>query len=109
NWNYLASEPNYQYVRQMQQKNLIVPIVGDFAGPKALRAIGRYLQEHGATVGAFYVSNVEEYIQSPRTMWSAYCQNIKALPSTSSSTFIRFGRGGRGSFLGAMRPFSQAC
>jgi len=39
NRNFLASDANYQFVRDMQKKNLIVPIVGDFAGPKALRAI----------------------------------------------------------------------
>ena len=31
-----------------ESRNLIVPIVGDFAGPKALRAVGAYLREHGA-------------------------------------------------------------
>lgn len=105
NWNFLASEPNYQFVRQMQQKNLIIPIVGDFAGPKAIRSVARYVQDHGATVSAFYVSNVEEYIMSPATVWTAYCKNLATLPVNASSTFIRFGRGGRGSFLNAMQPF----
>jgi len=109
NRNFLAAESNYQFVREMQQKNLIVPVVGDFAGPKALRAIARYVQQHGAEITAFYVSNVEEYIQSPRQMWTAYCSNIAALPINASSTFIRFGRGGRGSFLGSMRPFAASC
>ena len=40
----------------------IVPIVGNFAGPKALRAVGAYLTAHGATVTAFYTSNVEQYL-----------------------------------------------
>jgi hypothetical protein len=109
NRNFLVSESNFQFVRQMQQKNLIIPIVGDFAGPKAIRAVGRYLQDHNATVTAFYVSNVEEYISSPRSVWSAYCRNIAALPLNASSTFIRFGRGGRGSFLGPMQPFINTC
>jgi hypothetical protein len=109
NRNFLASESNYQFVRGMQQKNLIIPVVGDFAGPKALRGIARYLQQHTAEVGAFYVSNVEEYIQSPRQTWAAYCRNIAALPINASSTFIRFGRGGRGSFLGPMQGFAVSC
>jgi len=109
NRNFLAAESNYQFVRQMQQKNMIIPVVGDFAGPKALRAIARYLQEHAAEVTAFYVSNVEEYIQFPPQTWAAYCRNIAALPINASSTFIRFGRGGRGSFLGPMRPFAASC
>lgn len=109
NWNYLTSEPNFQFVRQMQQKNLIVPVVGDFAGPKAIRAIAKYLLDHSAVVSAFYVSNVEEYIASPASVWSAYCRNIATLPLNASSTFIRFGRSGRGSFLGAMQPFIKGC
>jgi hypothetical protein len=109
NWNFLTSEQNFQFVRQMQQKNLIVPVVGNFAGPKAIRAVAKYLHDHSAVVSAFYVSNVEEYIASPRSVWSAYCRNIATLPLNASSTFIRFGRAGRGSFLGAMQPFAKGC
>src|SRR5262245_35661905 len=109
NRNFLASESNYQFVREMQQKNLIVPVVGDFAGPKALRSIASYVQERKAEVTAFYVSNVEEYIQYPPQTWRAYCRNIAALPVNASSTFIRFGRGGRGSFLGAIPSFAASC
>jgi len=109
NRNFLASEPNYQFVREMQLKNLIVPVVGDFAGPKTLRAVARYLQEHSAEVSVFYVSNVEEYIQSPAKTWTSYCRNIAALPINATSMFIRFGRGGRGSFLGPMPSFAASC
>jgi hypothetical protein len=109
NRNFLASDSNYQFVRQMQQKNLIVPVVGDFAGPKAMRAVAGYVREHGAEVTAFYVSNVEEYIASPRSVWTSYCRNIASLPMNPTSTFIRFGRGGRGSFLGPMMSFTRNC
>ena len=93
----------------MQLKNLIVPIVGDFAGPKAMRTVATYVREHQAEVTAFYVSNVEEYIASPQSAWKSYCRNIAALPLNQTSTFIRFGRGGRGSYLGAMLPFTRNC
>jgi hypothetical protein len=109
NRNFLASESDFQFVRQMQQKNLIIPVVGDFAGPKAIRAVARYIKDHNAQVTAFYVSNVEEYISSPRSVWSAYCGNLATLPINTSSTFIRFGRGGRGSFLGSMPSFIRSC
>ena len=109
NRNFLASEASYQFVREMQQMNLVIPVVGDFAGPKALRSIARYLQQHASDVTAFYVSNVEEYIQSPASTWAAYCHNINALPVNTSSTFIRFGRGGRGSYLGPMQGFAASC
>ncbi|HLQ78225.1 MAG TPA: hypothetical protein VK210_12775 [Terriglobia bacterium] len=90
NWSFLASSENYNRVRAMQQKNLIVPIVGDFAGPKALRAVGQYLKQHGAVVSAFYISNVEDYIGG---VWPNYMANIAALPLDNSSTFIRWSPG----------------
>jgi hypothetical protein len=109
NRNFLASDTNYQFVRQLHQKNLIVPVVGDFAGPKALRAVATYIRDHNAFVAAFYVSNVEEYISSPRSIWSAYCRNLAALPVNPTSTFIRFGRGGRGSWIAPMPSFIRTC
>jgi hypothetical protein len=109
NRNFLASETNYQFVRQMHQKNLIVPVVGDFAGSKALRAVASYIRDHNAQVTAFYVSNVEEYISSPRSVWTAYCRNLSLLPVGATSTFIRFGRSGRGSWIAAMPSFIRSC
>jgi hypothetical protein len=89
NWAYLATEESFQYVRQMQQLNLIVPLVGDFAGPKSIRGVSRYLKEHNATVAAFYISNVEAYLQSGTT-WNDFYANVGTLPVDSSSMFIRF-------------------
>jgi hypothetical protein len=86
NWSYLAARENYDRVRAMHQKNLIVPLVGDFAGPKAIRATGQYLTDHGTTVSAFYISNVEDYIRA----WPQYTGNIASLPIDSSSVLIRW-------------------
>jgi hypothetical protein len=89
NWSYLASEENFRVVREMHRKNLIVPLVGDFSGPKAIRTVGKYLSDHHATVSAFYLSNVEMYIlASPQ--WKSFCRNVAALPMDQSSVFIRF-------------------
>jgi hypothetical protein len=85
---FLATEAAYQYVRQMHLKNLVIPVVGDFTGPKALRSIGRYLTEHNTQLTAFYVSNVETYLQRANTTGLFY-QNAATLPSTSSSVLIR--------------------
>jgi hypothetical protein len=109
NKNFLATDANYQFVRQMHQKNLIIPIVGDFAGPKAMRAVAGYIRDRGAEVKVFYVSNVEEYISSPRSVWAAYCRNLATLPISPVGTFIRFGRGGRGSWLDPMPSFIKNC
>jgi len=89
NRSFLASEENFRFVKEMQRKNLIVPLVGDFAGPKAIRTVARYLNDHQAMVSAFYLSNVEMYLlASPQ--WKSFCANVAALPVDQSSTFIRF-------------------
>jgi hypothetical protein len=87
---YLASDEAFTYVKNLEAKNVIVPIVGNFAGPKALRTIGRYLSEHGAVVGAFYVSNVEQYLERDGT-WTTFCANVASLPIDAASIFIRPG------------------
>jgi len=84
---FLATEENYLYVREMQRKNLIVPLVGDFAGPAVIRNVGRYLTEHKATVGVFYISNVETYLSDPQKQ--TFYENVATLPVDSSSMFIR--------------------
>ena len=90
---FLASEDNFARVKAMESRNLIVPVVGDFAGRKALRAIGAWLKARGATVSVFYVSNVEQYLQQ-NGVWPAFCANVAALPLDRSSIFIRPNRGG---------------
>ena len=87
NWAYLASEENYRFIREMQQKNLIVPVVGDFGGPKAIKAIGSYLTSHGAMTRLFYLSNVEDYLQAS---WPNYLSNLAALPQDDTTLLIRF-------------------
>jgi len=88
NWSYLSTEEGYQFVRQMQRTNSVIPVVGDFAGPKALRVVGRYLREHDSTVSVFYVSNVEQYLTPGEKLQSFY-ENVSMLPLNASSTFIR--------------------
>ena len=100
NRSYLATEENYLLVREMQKKNLIVPLVGDFGGPKTIRAIAQYLKDHDATVTAFYLSNVEQYLFNDYKSDDFY-ENVAALPLDSRSTFIRsFSGGGFGGGFG---------
>jgi len=91
---YLATDDAFAYVKTLESKNLVVPIVGDFGGPRALRALGGYLKSHAMTVSAFYVSNVEQYLRVER-VWGSFCGNAARLPIDDASTFIRAGRGGR--------------
>ena len=87
-FSYLASEDKFRFLKELQSKNLVIPLVGNFSGPKALRAIGTYLKARGATVTAFYVSNVESYLRRDGS-WPVFCANVATLPLDASSVFIR--------------------
>jgi len=94
---YLATEENYRFLKDLESRNLVVPVVGDFGGPKAIRAIAGYLKTNGATVTAFYLSNVEQYLYQDGK-WNAFCRNVATLPLDNSSTFIRSESGAAGGF-----------
>lgn len=104
NRGFLGSEASYRVVREMQQRNLIVPVVGDFGGPKALSTVGAWIRERGARVNVFYTSNVEQYLFQSDA-WSRFYTNVGTMPLDSSSRFIRsatgrgFGSAGQGGFL----------
>ena len=87
NRGFLANEQHYGVVRQLQLRNLIVPVVGDFAGPKALRAVGDFLRAYGAVASAIYTSNVEQYLFREPHKWRQYYDNVATLPIDSTSTF----------------------
>jgi len=103
---FLASEENFTLVKTMESRNLIVPVVGDFAGTKALRAIGTWLKARGATVSVFYVSNVEQYLEQ-NGVWPAFCANVATLPLGRSSIFIRPNR--FGSSFSSIAADTAAC
>ena len=90
---YLSSEELFRVVKDLEARNLIVPVVGNFAGPKAIRAVGRYLKQKDTIVSAFYLSNVEQYLKQDN-VWDAFCANAATLPVDGTSLFIRSGRFG---------------
>ncbi|HYR87371.1 MAG TPA: hypothetical protein VE422_25025 [Terriglobia bacterium] len=91
---YLANEENFAFLKNMQAKNLVIPVIGNFGGPKAIRAVASYLKGIDATVSAFYLSNVEQYLRQDGIL-RYFCANAAALPLDQTSTFIRSVRGGR--------------
>jgi hypothetical protein len=94
NWSYLASDAAFAFVKQLEARNLLVPVIGNFAGNKALRAVGAWLAARRATVSTFYLSNVEQYLYMDG-LWNAFCGNVAALPLDETSTFIRSVRSGQ--------------
>ena len=89
---YLANEENFSFLKELESKNLLVPVVGDFGGSKALREVGKYLKSIDATVSAFYLSNVEQYLIMDGK-WDAFCGSAASLPLDDASAFIRSGNG----------------
>src|SRR5262249_55578286 len=85
---FLATEDRFSFVKNLQARNLIVPIVGNFAGPTALAGVARYLKQRGALVSAFYLSNVEEYLRRDG-LWLDFCGNVTALPVDATTSYIR--------------------
>jgi hypothetical protein len=91
-----------------------VPVVGNFAGPTALRAVGAYIREHGATVAAMYLSNVEQYLRQDG-IWNIFCANVASMPLDDRSMFIRSANSGAGggsglaNSLGSMKEETRGC
>jgi hypothetical protein len=93
---YAADENEFQYVRSLQVNDRIIPVVGNVAGPKALKAVAAYVADHDLVVSAFYLSNVEQYLMTRDGGFDEFAKNVKLLPRDSTSVIIRsyFGRFG---------------
>lgn len=85
---YLASEESFRYVKRLQRRNRVVPVVGDLGGPHALAAIGREIATRGLRVSAFYVSNVEQYLMRGPG-FGTFAVTVAGLPFDERSVIIR--------------------
>ena len=101
---FLATEEAFRKIQDVQRKNLIVPLIGDFAGPKTIRAVGHYMKQHDAVLSVFYTSNVEMYLFQQGDDWKDFYENVATLPLNSASTFVRFAAG-RGRRFGTSSGF----
>jgi hypothetical protein len=92
---FLAREDDFQFVRSLQQRDGVIPVVGDLGGMHALAAIGGWMRDHDQRLSAFYVSNVEDYLFRDR-VFGQYMENVRRLPRSDQSVVIRsvFGRWG---------------
>lgn len=85
---FLASDAAYDVVRSLEARDLIVPVVGDVSGPKAMRAIAAEVAARGETLSGFYISNVEYYLFADGR-FAAFVDNLTRLPRNARSTMIR--------------------
>jgi hypothetical protein len=93
NRSFLATEETFRFLKDLQTRNMIVPVVGNFGGPKALRAVAAYLKQQQTPVSVFYTSNVEQYLRQDG-IWGSFCASVAALPIDKSSVFLRTLRAG---------------
>jgi hypothetical protein len=99
---FLATEDRFLFVKNLQARNLVVPVVGNFAGPRAISGVGAYLKRRGSIVSAFYLSNVEEYLMRDG-LWQDFCANVSALPVDATCRFVRSVRAGAGDPMDGLR------
>jgi hypothetical protein len=83
---FLATEDGFRFVKDLHSRNLIVPVVGDFGGPSAIRRVGDYVRAHAAVIQAFYGSNVGVYLNKQQSR--AFCGSLATLPAASRAWFI---------------------
>jgi len=85
---YLASEDDFQFVRSLEARDAVIPVVGDLGGPHAVAAIGLWMTQHHERLSAFYVSNVENYLFRGGS-FGQYMKNLSRLPRDGHSMIIR--------------------
>ena len=82
---YLATEESFGFVKEMQARNLIVPVIGDFGGPGALGASGI---TSAATADRERVLRLQRGGLSESRQTAAFCVNLARLPYNWSTYFI---------------------
>jgi hypothetical protein len=83
---FLATEAAFRFVKDLELRNRIVPVVGDFGGVGAIRRVGDYVRGHSDVITAFYASNVAVYLTNEQTR--AFCGNLSTLPAARDAWFI---------------------
>jgi hypothetical protein len=101
---YLASEDSWRFLKDLQGRNRVIPVVGNLAGSKAFPAISREISARNERVSALYVSNVEMYIWRDGS-FATFAEHAARLPRNERSVIIRsFFGGGFGQSHPLNRP-----
>jgi hypothetical protein len=85
---YLAAEDDFQFVRSLEERDGVIPVVGDLGGTHALATIGHWMTERNQRLSAFYASNVENYLFRQGS-FGRYVENLNRLPHSDRSVIIR--------------------
>ena len=84
----MASEEDFQFLKTLEEANLVVPVVGNLAGEHTLVAIAQDARARGLTVSVFYTSNVEFYLMREGG-FDRFAENVRQLPQNDQSVIIR--------------------
>jgi hypothetical protein len=103
--NYLAVEGDFQYLKMLQARDAIVPVVGDVSGAHALKAIAGDIDSRRRRLTAFYISNVEFYLTRDRSL-ARFFDNLSQVPRDDDSVMIRSVFGG-GSSRTVVQPIAE--
>jgi len=85
---FLAREDWFQVVRAAEMGDRVIPIVGDFAGSKALASLADWLRQRGLRISTFYASDVEFFLLRSGK-FPAYIANLARLPWSERAVLIR--------------------
>jgi hypothetical protein len=85
---FLGSEESYARARRLVVENRVLPVVGDFGGTHALRAVADDIRARGQELGVFYVSNVEQYLFESHT-YGNFVASVRAMPHDDESRLVR--------------------
>ena len=90
------AEGGFQFLKALQARDLVIPVVGNLSGSGALAAIGKFLAQRNERLSAFYASNVEFYLFREST-FGQFVANLERIPRAPHAVIIRsvFGGGVR--------------
>ena len=91
---FLATEETFKMMKDLEEQNLLVPVVGNFGGPKALRSRGQVPRATTAPSSRVLPLERRAVPEPGRHLGASSAPTSRPCRSTSTSTFIRSGRAG---------------
>jgi hypothetical protein len=85
---FLADEVAFRRMLTIQRSGRVVPVVGDLTGGRAMCGVASELRRRGLTLGALYLSNVEQYVFEYGS-WSKWVATLRSLPCHPDAVLIR--------------------
>ncbi len=86
--NFLANSSRFHIVKDLHEKNRIIPVVGDLGGERAMQNVAREIGRRGILLKTLYSSNVEFYLFNTGR-WTRYLKNLRSLPMAPHAYVIR--------------------